>query len=286
MPKSPGRWRCPSRSKPLPGTGRTHVGCTGAKRPGKTRPNPLRGRAAAGKIPQKRAKMGGKSVSRQSGEALGWRGCTPRHQPLQPPSLPKPLLHLESPKERNEKVKRRQMQSTDKKYQGANRLCFFMPKIFAFLFLPWRHKPLLLSHNHSHCRCQEELQRGEGDPFPRKSLCNGGSARGAQTRWSPGSRTRERHNPSEEGVSRGEGAIGAPQGHAGRSPHHSAPGFELVEDGTARGEAAETSRRGQQGQVQGPARGEEQSQAPVQVGADLLESSSAERDWECWGTTG
>lgn len=69
------------------------------------------------------------------------------------------------------------MQSTDKKYQGVNRLCFFMPKIFAFLFLPWRHKSLLLSHNHLHCRCQEELQLGEGDPFSRKSLCNGVEAR-------------------------------------------------------------------------------------------------------------
>jgi len=34
----------------------------------------------------------------------------------------------------------------------------------------------------------------------------------------------------------------------------------------------------EQGQVQGPAPGEEQPQAPVQAGADLLESSSAERD--------
>ena len=42
----------------------------------------------------------------------------------------------------------------------------------------------------------------------------------------------------------------------------------------------------QQGQGQGPAPGEEQPQAPVQAGAELLESSSAERDWECWGTTG
>jgi len=41
-----------------------------------------------------------------------------------------------------------------------------------------------------------------------------------------------------------------------------------------------------QGQVQGLAPGEEQPQAPVQARADLLESSSAERDWECWGTTG
>jgi len=32
--------------------------------------------------------------------------------------------------------------------------------------------------------------------------------------------------------------------------------------------------------------GEEQPQAPAQAGAELLESSSAERDWECWGTTG
>lgn len=92
---------------------------------------------------------------------------------LQPPSLPKALLLLESPKERNEKVRQRQMQRTDKKYQGANRFGFFMPEIFAFLFLPWRHKPLLLSHNHLHCRCQEEFQHGEGDPFPRKSLYSG-----------------------------------------------------------------------------------------------------------------
>ena len=42
----------------------------------------------------------------------------------------------------------------------------------------------------------------------------------------------------------------------------------------------------QQGQGQGPAPGEEQPQAPGQAGADLLGSSSAERDWECWGTTG
>ena len=41
-----------------------------------------------------------------------------------------------------------------------------------------------------------------------------------------------------------------------------------------------------QGQGQGPAPGEEQPQAPGQAGADLLESSSVERDWECWGTTG
>jgi len=34
----------------------------------------------------------------------------------------------------------------------------------------------------------------------------------------------------------------------------------------------------QQGQVQGRAPGEEQPNAPVQVGADLLESRSAERD--------
>jgi len=34
----------------------------------------------------------------------------------------------------------------------------------------------------------------------------------------------------------------------------------------------------QQGQGQGPAPGEEQSHAPIQAGADLLESSSVERD--------
>ena len=38
--------------------------------------------------------------------------------------------------------------------------------------------------------------------------------------------------------------------------------------------------------MQGAAPGEKQPQAPVQAGADLLESSSVERDWECWGTTG
>ena len=42
----------------------------------------------------------------------------------------------------------------------------------------------------------------------------------------------------------------------------------------------------QPGQGQGPAPGEEQPQAPGQAGAALLGSSSAERDWECWGTTG
>jgi len=42
----------------------------------------------------------------------------------------------------------------------------------------------------------------------------------------------------------------------------------------------------QQGQGQGPAPGQEQPQAPVQAGAELLESSSVERDWECWGMTG
>jgi len=38
-------------------------------------------------------------------------------------------------------------------------------------------------------------------------------------------------------------------------------------------------------QMQGPAPGEEQPQAPVQAGVTLLESSSVERDWECWGAT-
>lgn len=121
--------------------------------------------------------MGEKRALQWGWEALGWRGCShhpcPPTGPLQPPSLPKALLLLESPKERNGKVRQRQMQRTDKKYQGANRFGFFMPEIFAFLFLPWRHKPLLLSHNHLHCRCQEEFEHGEGDPFPRKSLYNG-----------------------------------------------------------------------------------------------------------------
>jgi len=42
----------------------------------------------------------------------------------------------------------------------------------------------------------------------------------------------------------------------------------------------------QQGQVQDPAPGEDQPNAPVQAGVDLLGSSSAERDWECWWMTG
>lgn len=97
--------------KPLSGTGQTCIGCAGVKRPGKTRPSPLRGRAAGGEIPPKRGERhGGKSISQRSSEALGRRGCSP--QPSAPslprdpsPSLPKALLHLENPKERNEKVK-------------------------------------------------------------------------------------------------------------------------------------------------------------------------------------
>lgn len=45
-----------------------------------------------------------------------------------------------------------------------------MPKIFAFLFLPWRHKPLLLSHNHLHCCCQEEFTAREGRPVLQEKL--------------------------------------------------------------------------------------------------------------------
>lgn len=105
----------------------------------------------------------GKRVLLWGWEALGWKGCShhpcPPTGPLQPPWLPKALLLLENPKERNGKVRQRQMQSPDKKYQGANRFGFFMPKIFAFLFLPWRHKPLLLSHNHLHCGSQGEFQK-------------------------------------------------------------------------------------------------------------------------------
>ena len=41
---------------------------------------------------------------------------------------------------------------------------------------------------------------------------------------------------------------------------------------------AEESDEVQLGQGQGPAHGEEQPHAPVQAGADLLESSSVERD--------
>jgi len=55
---------------------------------------------------------------------------------------------------------------------------------------------------------------------------------------------------------------------------------------SARGYGREEPDGVQQGQGQGPAPGREQPQAPVQAGADLLESSSVERDWECWGTTG
>ena len=43
-------------------------------------------------------------------------------------------------------------------------------------------------------------------------------------------------------------------------------------------EQQERGSRNLQGQVQGPAPGEEQPHAPVQAGADLLESSSVERD--------
>lgn len=119
-------------------------------------------------------------------------------------------------------MKHRQMQSTDKKYQGVNRLCFFMPKIFAFLFLPWRHKPLLLSHNHLHCRCQEELQLGEGDPFSRRSLCSRILAllRG-QTTSSPLIHTRESQNLLDKRVSCRTGRDGAPQRYIGCSPHGS-----------------------------------------------------------------
>ena len=57
---------------------------------------------------------------------------------------------------------------------------------------------------------------------------------------------------------------------------------EAVLDPERPGQAAELGREEpdevQQGQGQGPAHGEEQPQAPVQAGADLLESSSAERD--------
>lgn len=122
----------------------------------------------------------GKRVLLWGWEALGWKGCShhpcPPTGPLQPPWLPKALLLLENPKERNGKVRQRQMQSPDKKYQGANRFGFFMPKIFAFLFLPWRHKPLLLSHNHLHCGSQGEFQ---------KSSYNGILALQGQRGWSP-----------------------------------------------------------------------------------------------------
>lgn len=176
-------------------------------------------------------KVGGKAFLSRAAKPRAGEAAPPAISPVPPPGAPPAPPHR-SPKpyctwkaQRNEKVKQRQMQSTDKKYQGVNRLCFFMPKIFAFLFLPWRHKPLLLSHNHLHCRCQEELQLGEGDPFSRRSLCNGVWALRGQTRWSPFIRTRERHNPSEEGVSHGMGQYGAPQGHTGRSPYGPAPAF-------------------------------------------------------------
>lgn len=51
-----------------------------------------------------------------------------------------------------------------------------MPKIFAFLFLPWRHKPVLLSRKRSCCHCWAELQLGEGNP---KARLRNGNVRGA-----------------------------------------------------------------------------------------------------------
>jgi len=59
----------------------------------------------------------------------------------------------------------------------------------------------------------------------------------------------------------------------------------LVRPGQAGELVSEEADEVQQGQVQGPAPGEEQPHAPVQAGTDLLESSSVERDWECWGMT-
>lgn len=68
--------------KPLSGTGQTCIGCAGVKRPGKTRPSPLRGRAAGGEIPPKRGNdMGEKAFHR--GAAKPWAGeaAAPSPQP-------------------------------------------------------------------------------------------------------------------------------------------------------------------------------------------------------------
>lgn len=138
-----------------------------------------------------------------------------------PLALPKALLHLESPKGRNGKVKQRQMQSPDKKYQGVNRFCLFMPQIFAFLFLPWRHKPLLLSHNHLHCPCQEELQLAEGDPFP---YITGYQLLEARQGACPSSAALKGITHGRTGFPAGWGDTRPPKGAVSIAPH----GFELV----------------------------------------------------------
>lgn len=72
------------------------------------------------------------------------------------------------------------MRRTDEKYRGVNAFgFFFMPKIFAFLFLPWRHKPVSSSRKRSRCRCWAELQLGEGNP---KARLRNGNVRGAHRR--------------------------------------------------------------------------------------------------------
>lgn len=122
-----------SGSAPTPAAGSpqsrraARLGASCCQAPGRPERDQL-GQSVLARHSQAPAKAGlhqGKSP--HSGEKT-WRkkGCSvPLMGPLQLPRLPRALLHLESLKGKNEKVKQRQMQSTDKKYQGVNRLCFF-----------------------------------------------------------------------------------------------------------------------------------------------------------------
>lgn len=99
----------------LPGTGRSHNGCAGEKEPGQAQPS-----QAAGKSPQSGQTIWGKKgfyggAGKRGLERLQLSYPCPPTGPLQPPLLPKALLLLESPEERNGKVRQRQMQRTDKK---------------------------------------------------------------------------------------------------------------------------------------------------------------------------
>lgn len=91
--------------KPLPGTGRTRIGCAGAKRPGKTRPSPLRGRAAAGEIPPKWGNdMGEKAFHSRAAKPWAGEAAAPSPQPrpshgaLPAPIAPQSLIALGKPK--------------------------------------------------------------------------------------------------------------------------------------------------------------------------------------------
>lgn len=91
--------------KLLPGMGRTRIGCAGAKRPGKTRPSPLRGRAAAGEIPPKWGNdMGEKAFHSRAAKPWAGEAAAPSPQPCPshgtPPApiAPQSLIALGKPK--------------------------------------------------------------------------------------------------------------------------------------------------------------------------------------------